>query len=302
MLNFVKKWMETRGLPAEPAVAADTAAIPAKSAADPVVANVVAPAVETPAPTRAPIAKDPWANGRLAVAEQLWGDGWLAPAPIGWLNVVAGLGLPRAGGLVLLNAALGAAGEAVLRKTPITLYAYDPSPTAVAENKARRQGWPPRALIDVRLWQPEALASLPSPAHAAVVLPGLFRTADKEVWLRTLKKMLAPNASLLLWDLVVPPDNIDSKSTRSWVLLEEPRPILWNKDEMLKVLGEVGFGQITTQDDTAAYVKALAQAVSRVPADSSAALRDELQRLLKLLELLATKQLYCQRYSGRLLG
>lgn len=232
LLAGVKKWWSGSSAPEAVIAAASALAMVAPSAAQ-----------RSPSPAML------WPEGRIAVSEGLWGEGFLFPggeAEI--LRFARPLGLSGAAALLLVGAGSGGPACAVARQLGVWVSGFeaDPDLAALAGERARKTGLGKR--VEVASWNPDQPVFRAAAYHHGLALEPL-RGARAEPVLAAITAALKPGGQLVLLEMVADsPLNPADANAVAWARMESRRLDLPSEAAVTRMLGRLGFDVRVTED------------------------------------------------------
>jgi cyclopropane fatty-acyl-phospholipid synthase-like methyltransferase len=206
----------------------------------------LAPVADIPS---APAPRTRWPNARIALAESLWGAGFLAPGgEEEALRLARPLGLTAAASLLLLGAGAGGPSCAIASRLGVWVSGFeaDPQLAAAAAEHSRRAGLGRRATIEA--WNPaDPLFRRQSHHHAMALEP--LRGARPEPVLAAIRQALKPGGQLVMTELVAdaPLDPADPVAA-DWARLECRDLALPSETTITRTLGRLGFDVRVAED------------------------------------------------------
>ena len=195
---------------------------------------------------------------RLALQEELWGSGFLAPgAGAEWLRYAAPLGLSPASTLLLLGAAAGGPPRHLATELGAWVCAYeaDPDLAELAARRVHRAGDALAKRATVAPWTPHAPALRPRQAHHALAVDAL-RDAPLEPILSNLSEALKPHGHIMLVETVAPAalDPADP-AIAAWARLEARRPALPDPLAVTRALKRLGYDVRVAEDISTRHMR-----------------------------------------------
>ena len=243
----------------------------------------VPPAVPLPAPPPHVAEAHPgpairWTQARIAVADELWGDGFVFPGgQEEVLRLMVPLGLSAAASVLLLGAAAGGAARAVVAGLGawISGHEADPALAAVAAWRLPRVGKLVAKRASVVHWDPRAPVFRKHGFNHALALEALRGAPGQPVSLAELLLALAgalrSGGHLVLVDVVatarLDPDN---PMLRAWAEAEGRTPDLPTEAALSAALAELGFDVRVTEDISVRHMRLAVQGWKRLVRDLAA--------------------------------
>ena len=196
-----------------------------------------------------------WPSARIAVAEALWGDGYLVPGgDEEVLHIAKPLGLSEAASLLLLGAGIGGPSCCLVEKLGPWVSGFETNARLMeqANLRATRLGLARRARADV--WEPQAAAFPQHYFHHALALEALRHTAPEPV-LRAIAAALKPGGQVALVEAVADlPLNPADRSVATWQRLDR-RPVVPPSElAVTNILQRIGFDVRIVEDITRRHV------------------------------------------------
>ena len=265
LADLRSRFMHFRPSPAEPPVQTKS----------PEAAHVV--------PTVAPPVR--WTPARIAVADELWGDGNVFPGgEEEVLRLAVPLGLSAASSLLLLGAGGGGPARAVAGGLGawISGHEADPALAAVAAWRLPRAGKVVAKRAMVVPWDPQASVFQRRAFNHALALEALRGAPGRPVpvpeLLMALAGALRPGGQLVMVD-VVATARLDTEDpmVQSWTEVEGRTPDLLTECALSAALAELGFDVRVTEDITSRHMRLAVQGWKRLVRDLAAVRPDRLR-------------------------
>jgi len=178
-------------------------------------------AAETPLAPRKASPPAAWPAPRLALADQLWGPGFITPGgEIEILRLVRPLALTSANSVLIIGIGSGGPVSVVVRNTGtyVTGMETDLSLIAAAQTMAKRATLGRKAVI--KLWHPDRPDFAPKSVHHVLAMEPLH-DAPAEPILAGLAGAIRPGGHLVMTELTAPnPLEPDDPTVRRWAKLE----------------------------------------------------------------------------------
>lgn len=286
----------------------------APARAEPVPPDVLpAPAAEAAAPPAVPALR--WTRARIAIADELWGEGCVSPGgEEEVLRLAVPLGLSAASSVLLLGAAGGGAARAVAGGLGawVSGHEADPELAALAAWRLPRSGKVVARRATVVPWDPAAPVFRRRGFNHALALEALRGGPGRPVpvaeLLLALAGALQPHGQLVLVDLVAaqPLDPRDPVLS-AWATAEGRTPDLPTEAAMSAALQELGFDLRVVEDLSARQIRLAVQgwrrlvrtlAASRPERPRAAAVVAEAEVWLRRLRLMHSGQVRLVRWHG----
>jgi SAM-dependent methyltransferase len=190
-----------------------------------------------------------WPATRIRLAEQLWGEGFVAPGgEAEVLNLARPFGLSAAASLLLLGAGPGGPPRAIAAEFGawVSGYESDPELRGLAVDRGRRGELGKR--VQAAGWNPEVPAFRARFFHHCLALEPL-RGADPAPVLAAIAAALKPGGQLALVEPVAdaPLDPADP-AIAAWARLERRPPVLPSEAAINWHLGGLGFDVRVAED------------------------------------------------------
>jgi cyclopropane fatty-acyl-phospholipid synthase-like methyltransferase len=242
----------------------DAVVVPASIAAF-VAGAVVGGELPPPEPRR-------WTPSRIAVADQLWGDGFVFPGgEEEVLRLAVPLGISAASSVLLLGAGAGGPARALAGGLGawVSGHEADPALAEVAAERLPRAGRMVAKRATVARWDASAPEFRRRAFHHALALEALRggpgRTVPVADLLMALAGALRPGGHLVLVD-VVAAARLDASrpEVMAWSRAEWREPNPPTAKALTAALGQLGFDIRVTEDLSARHMHMVAQSWSRV--------------------------------------
>jgi len=213
-----------------------------------------------------------WTQARIAVADELWGDGFVFPGgDEEVLRLTVPLGLSEASTLLLLGAAAGGAARAVVAGLGawVSGREADPALVAVASWRLARAGKPVAKRAAVVPWDPQDPVFCRRGFDHALALEALRGAPGRPVpvaeLLLALAGALRPGGHLVLVDLVAT-GRLDATDpmVRSWAEVEGRTGDLPTEAGLTAALAELRFDVRVTEDISARHMRLAVQGWNRL--------------------------------------
>jgi SAM-dependent methyltransferase len=190
-----------------------------------------------------------WPAGRLAVAEALWGEGYLFPGgEAEMLRLARPLGLSAAASMLVVGTGSGGPPRSIASHLGswVSGFEYDPALASLGAARCASAGLGRRA--SVARWDPEAPAFRARHYHHGLALEPL-RVAYPEAALAALAGALKPSGQLLLVEAVADtPLDPDDPIVAAWLRLDGRAHLPPTEMAVTRILGRLGFDVRVTED------------------------------------------------------
>jgi hypothetical protein len=202
--------------------------------------------------TALPDDDDPiWPTARIAVAEKLWGPGFLFPGGEDeTIRLATPIGLSAASSLLLLGAGCGGPTRAIIAAFGVWVGGYEANPRLVtlANDRNARSGGGRRGQVEP--WDPGAPKFPPHYYHHGMALEPLSGS-DPEATLAAVATALKPGAHLVLVETVadLPLDPADAQIA-TWARLAHRGADLPSELTITRLLASLGFDVRIVEDVT----------------------------------------------------
>lgn len=197
-----------------------------------------------------------WPPQRLAIAELLWGEGFIGPGGAEEvLRLARPLGGSSATSLLLLGGGSGGPPRALADGMGMWVHAVEADPALAAAATARcAQGGSARR-ISVAGWMPDDPSFRPRAYHHAIAIEPLRGAAPVPI-LTALAEALRPGGHVMLTELVADlPLPIDDRAASVWAQREGRTTLdVPGERDITRALGRLGFDVRVTEDLTARHV------------------------------------------------
>jgi hypothetical protein len=199
-----------------------------------------------------------WTQARLAVEEELWGDGYLTPggAPE-LLRFSVPLGLSTASSLLVLGVGIGGPPQTLATDLGVWTAGFeaDSMLAAIAGQRIQRAGVALAKRASVQLWNPAAPAFRHKFYHHALLLDPI-RAALPERVLAAVESALKPHGQVVLVQTVAEhPLDPDHPAIAAWCRLEGRVPALPSADAINRSLSRLGYDIRIEEDMSARHMK-----------------------------------------------
>jgi phosphoethanolamine N-methyltransferase len=275
------------------------------------------PAPDSPGEAAAPEPTPPvrWTQARIAVADELWGDGFLLPGgEEEVLRLAAPLGLSEASSLLMLGVGAGGAARVVVNELGVWISGHetDPALVAVAAWRLPRAGAAVAKRASVAHWDPESGRFRHRAFSHAMALETLRGAPGRPVapgqLLLALAGALRPHGHLVLVDVIATPrlDRGDP-ALAAWAAAEGRTAVPPTAAALTAALAELGFDVRLTEDISARHMRLAVQgwkrlvrelALHRPVPSRAAAVVAEAEVWLRRLRLMHAGQLRLVRWDA----
>ncbi|MCW3477445.1 methyltransferase domain-containing protein [Limobrevibacterium gyesilva] len=208
----------------------------------------------------APVAAvvSPWDDQRLAVAEALWGEGFLAPGGAEEvLRLAVPLGLSAASSLLLLGAGAGGPARVLAAELGVWVSTCDADPVLVdlAARRIQRAGAALAKRASVAAWNPVAPQFRRHGFHHALAADALHLGEPAAV-LAALAAAIKPGGQMMLVELVAdsPLDMADG-AVAAWCRLERRHAALPSEAQVTTALARLGFEVRVVEDQSRRHIR-----------------------------------------------
>lgn len=199
-----------------------------------------------------------WPPARLAIAEELWGTGFLTPGGgPEVLRFAAPLGLSAASTLLLLGTGAGGPAQVLATERGVWVAAYeaDPDLQEIAARRIQRAGAALAKRATVARWDPDDPNFCPRMAHHALALDAI-RAADPAPVLAAIAAALKPHGQIVLVETIAPtPPGADDPAIATWCTLEGRQAALPDPDAITRALTRLGFDVRVEEDISARHMR-----------------------------------------------
>jgi cyclopropane fatty-acyl-phospholipid synthase-like methyltransferase len=199
-----------------------------------------------------------WSESRIAMAEELWGEGYLSPGGASELaRLAAPLGLSAASSLLLLGAEMGGPAHTLAGELGVWVAAHeaDPQLAARAALHIQRAGKALAKRASVAAWNPQAPVFRQKFYHHAIALEAVRHQVPEPV-LAAIAAALKPHGQLVLVETVAPaPLDRTDPAVAAWCRLEGRAPVLPGEEAITRMLGRLGFEVRVVEDMSARHMK-----------------------------------------------
>ena len=192
-----------------------------------------------------------WPAARLAVTDQLWGDGFTMPGgEMEILRLARPLGLSSASSVLLIGAGGGGAAGSLVRNTGAWVSGLEVDPALLKKAQAlmKAGGFSKKASIEA--WNPEHPHFAHGRHHHCLALEPLRSGDQPEPILDALAQTLKPGGQLVMTELVAdPPLPANDAMVSRWSRLERRRlDAIPTAKSISRMLARVGFDVRIAED------------------------------------------------------
>ena len=195
--------------------------------------------------------KQPWQPERIAMAQAIWGQGFLTPGGPEYVEyMVKPLGLTNESVVLDIGAALGGPARLMAKEFNAWITGLE-SDAGLAEQgmaMTTQAGLAKKAPIEHfdRTQVPIDKAKY----HCIFSKEALFRIENKEELLSRMKKGLKPRGQLLFSDFVVSASGASNDALTAWAEVHHPTPEFWTKEDYVSRLTTLGLDVRVDEDIT----------------------------------------------------
>ncbi len=183
-----------------------------------------------------------WSKARIAMAEGLWGEGFLLPGGESEvLRFARPLGLSGAASLLLVGAQTGGPVTAIARQLGVWVNGFesDPALAALGAERSRLSGLGKR--VQVETWNPDQPVFRAQAYHHGLALEPLLGARSEPV-LAAIGGALKPGGQLMLLETVAEaPLASSDPEAMAWARVENRRLDLPTEASITRMLGRLGF-------------------------------------------------------------
>ena len=195
-----------------------------------------------------------WSEARVALNENLWGEGFLSPGGEDVIaEMIAPLGLTKEHSVVDLGAGIGGAARCISKLTGAWVSGYE------EDEELARLGMERSTMAGMARKTPVVQCDLATlkirrrTIDCAFSKEALFTVADKTRVFEAIHTMLKIEGHLLFTDLIAARDQSSAPATEVWAAHEPRPPALCRIDDVTATLEKIGFDVRITEDITDAY-------------------------------------------------
>ncbi len=226
--------------------------------------------------------KQPWQPERIAMAQAIWGEGFLTPGGPEYVEyMVKPLGLTNESVVLDIGAALGGPARLMAKdfNAWITGLESDAGLAEQAMAMSTKAGLAKKAPIEHfdRTQVPIDEAKY----HCIFSKEALFRIENKEELVPRMKKGLKPRGQLLFSDFVVSEPGASNDALTAWAEVHHPTPEFWAKQDYVSRLKALKLDVRVDEDITDRLRSEILHGCARF-VDSASAAKAKLTRLDKV--------------------
>jgi hypothetical protein len=249
-----------------------------------------------------------WTEARLAVAEGLWGQGFLMPGGAEEiLRLAVPLGLSTASSLVLVGVGSGGPAIRLAGELGVWVHGYDPDPllAACAAERIHRAGGQVAKRATAETCDPLAPSFQRRAFHHALTVEAL-RLARPEDMLHALAAAIRPGGQIAMLETVAAvPLDAREPGIAAWARLEQRRLPVPSAELLSRTLGKLGFDVRVAEDVSARHMRLAVTAWQRLVSaldgkhpdpPRAAALVTEAELWLRRLRLMQAGRLQVMRW------
>ena len=195
--------------------------------------------------------KEPWQPERIAMAQAIWGEGFIMPGGIGYVTyMVKPLGLTNESVVLDIGAALGGPARLMAKAFSSWVTGLESDAGLSQEGMALsvRTGLAKKAPIEH--FDTEEIPIDEAKYHCIFSKEALFRIDNKEALLPRFKKGLKPRGQLLFSDFVLSEPDASNDALKAWTAAHKPEPELWTRQGYVERLTALGFDVRVDEDIT----------------------------------------------------
>lgn len=199
-----------------------------------------------------------WSSARIAVAEALWGEGFLFPGgEAEALRLAKPLGLTGASSLLLIGAGTGGPARSITEEFGVWVTGYEACPhlVEVANERSQRAGLGRRAQVELLDLQAPKLPR--QYFHHAMAL-SLLRGGDQKPLLAATAQALKPGGQFVLVEAVADqPLDLADPMAAAWIRLDCRPAKVPTELEITNTLTHLGFDVRIAEDVTSRHTQAV---------------------------------------------
>lgn len=190
-----------------------------------------------------------WSDARIAVAERLFGEGFVAPSDRAYLQkLIAPLRLKPGMTAVEIGAGLGGNARIVAETTGATVIGMESDPVLAQAGMRRSAASGQGDSAPVRVFTHSDLGIAAGSADAVYARQTFFRFADKEALYQAIFRALRNGGDLLFTELMLVKGQSTNPDLARWQAAEQVHP--WTLSQTTRCLGETGFDVRVTAEVT----------------------------------------------------
>ncbi len=195
--------------------------------------------------------KQPWQPERIAVAQEIWGEGFVTPGGIGYVTyMVKPFGLNNESVVLDIGAALGGPARLMAKafSSWVTGLESDQGLAQEGMELSRKAGLAKKAPIqsvDI-----ENIEIKQGKYHCIFSKESLYRIGNKEELLPRIKKGLKPRGQLLFSDFVLSESGASNPALEAWSEVHSPAPEFWTKEDYVSRLTSLDLDVRVEEDIT----------------------------------------------------
>lgn len=212
-----------------------------------------------------------WSRARIAIAEQLFGDGETRPGGSArTLDLIGSFGLSRDVNVLDIGAGLGGSARAIVQEHDAWVTGYEPDPAlAIAAMDPKRVdiqvqaggGGKTKAAPKVKLADKARVSQAdlghlelkPHVFNCALAREILHTVEDKVALLDAVFGGMKPNGNLMVTDCFLVAGKQNDAAVKQWIAAEPRALFPWTLEQGKKLLTETGFDLRVVEDVTARY-------------------------------------------------
>lgn len=207
---------------------------------DMVLASATASAAAEPnRPEVLPLSTE-WAEDRIALMEQLWGQDFISPGDLNYvLDLVKPIGINPSMHVLNLGAQLGGATRGVAERWGAWVVGLESSAELALKAQERSYARGLGGKAQVKHYDPESAALRPNTFNCAYAREAFFTVEGKERLFKAVAAALKPNGQFMFTDYVV--SDPEAGGARAWIEHEPVAPHVWTSDKIVTCLQKSGF-------------------------------------------------------------
>jgi len=212
-------------------------------------------------------AADLWSPARIAVAERVWGEGFVDPLSGEALRtLVRPLGLDAARSVLDLGAGLGGAARQIVRETGAWVTGLEPDPVLARTGGERSEQAGLARRAPVAVCDLERLA-LDRRYDAVIARHALFTVSRKNELIEAVRAALKPRGHFLIVDFAVKNSASNGPAIAAWRNAEPVTPHPWTVCQTTDRLKSRGFDVRAAEDMSETYAGLVLRAWERIGSD-----------------------------------